>query len=81
MVQVEAMLCGVPVVATNLPGVRVPVQKTGMGLIVPVKDSEALASAIGEIVKQREQYVKPKDEIEKEFSVKKSIDAYEQLLF
>ncbi|MDX1372735.1 MAG: glycosyltransferase family 4 protein, partial [Nitrososphaeraceae archaeon] len=31
MVQVEAMMMGVPVVASDLPGVRVPILKTGMG--------------------------------------------------
>lgn len=81
MVQVEAMLCGVAVVATNLPGVRVPVKETGMGIIVPPKNPEALARAINEILKQKARYVKGQDVIEKEFSVKKSIDAYEQLLF
>jgi glycosyltransferase involved in cell wall biosynthesis len=46
MVQVEAMTCGTPVVATDLPGVRHPVRSTGMGKIVPIKDSHALAEGI-----------------------------------
>jgi len=46
MVQVEGMTCGTPVVATNLPGVRQPVLSSGMGKIVPVKDSHALAEGI-----------------------------------
>ena len=36
LVQVESMLAGTPVVATDLPGVRQPVLTTGMGRIVPV---------------------------------------------
>lgn len=80
MVQVEAMLSGVPVVATNLPGVRVPVQQTGMGIVVPPKKSHALAFAISKIVQHKERYIKPKDVIGKEFSFTQSIDAYEQLL-
>ncbi len=46
MVQVESMKCGTPVVASNIPGVRVPVRETGTGLIVPPRDSRALAEAI-----------------------------------
>ena len=51
MVQIEGMTCGTPVVATNLPGVRQPVISTGMGKIVPVKDENALASAIIQVLR------------------------------
>jgi glycosyltransferase involved in cell wall biosynthesis len=50
MVQVEAMMCGTQVVATDLPGVRVAVQSMGMGKIVPIRDSRALAEAIVQIL-------------------------------
>ena len=50
MVQVEAMTCGTPVVATDLPGVRQPVRSTGMGAIVPMKDAAALAEAVIQIL-------------------------------
>lgn len=46
MVQVEAMVSGTRVITTDLPGVRQPVQSTGMGQIVPVRDADALAKAI-----------------------------------
>jgi glycosyltransferase involved in cell wall biosynthesis len=46
LVQVESMFCGTPVVASDLPGVRVPVTQTGMGLIVPPADPQALAEAL-----------------------------------
>ena len=46
MVQVEALISGTPVVATDLPGVRQPVLTTGMGKIVPVMDAAALARGI-----------------------------------
>lgn len=42
-VQVEAMMNGKPVVASNLPGVRQPVALTGMGRVSPVGDAAALA--------------------------------------
>jgi glycosyltransferase involved in cell wall biosynthesis len=46
MVQVEAMICGTPAVATDMPGVRQPVGSTGMGKVVPIRDAHALAEAV-----------------------------------
>jgi glycosyltransferase involved in cell wall biosynthesis len=34
------------VVATDLPGVRQPVLSTGLGKIVPIKDSDSLSEAV-----------------------------------
>ena len=39
-VQIESMLNGTPVVASALPGVRVPTIETGMGLTVPPGDAD-----------------------------------------
>lgn len=50
MVQVEAMLRGTPVVATDLPGVRTIVQRTGMGQIVPRRDPHALGIALARVL-------------------------------
>lgn len=80
LVQVEAMLAGTPVVASNLPGVRVPAQKTGMGELVPIKSPEAVAEAVIKIYKNRQKYIKPKEEIEKIFSFKKTLNVYEKLI-
>jgi len=56
LVQIEAMLNGVPVVASDLPGVRQPVRMTGMGEIVPVGTPDALADAIVKVLAHRNQY-------------------------
>lgn len=58
LVQVEAMMSGVPVVASDLPGVRQPVQMTGMGEIVPVGDSTALAEAIVQVLDDKQKYIR-----------------------
>jgi glycosyltransferase involved in cell wall biosynthesis len=50
MVQVEAMLSGTPVVATDLPGVRQPVLSTGLGRIIPIKDCEGLREAVVDLL-------------------------------
>lgn len=52
-VQVEAMMNGKPVVASDLPGVRQPVRMTGMGRVTPVGDAEKLAENILEILEEK----------------------------
>lgn len=51
LVQVEAMLRGVPVVASDLPGMRLPVAETGMGHLFTPGDPAALAAAIADILR------------------------------
>lgn len=46
IVQAEAMLLGIPVVASDLPGVRIPVSLTGGGITVGLRDAKALSKAI-----------------------------------
>ncbi len=49
-VQVEAMLRRVPVVASDLPGMRMAVASTGMGKLFRPGDPKALASAIIDVL-------------------------------
>lgn len=56
LVQIEAMMHGVPCVASALPGVRQPILTTGMGKVVPIGDSAALASAIHAILANPRQF-------------------------
>ncbi|MGB9594522.1 MAG: glycosyltransferase family 4 protein, partial [Anaerolineae bacterium] len=79
LVQVEAMLCGTPVVASNLPGVRVPTRVTGMGETVPIRNEVALAEAVVRVIRNREQYVRPREEIERAFSLETTQKLYEEL--
>ncbi len=79
LVQVESMLCGTPVVATDLPGVRQPVKMTGMGEVVAIADKDSLAAGIRNVLQHRARYVKPRGEIEQVFSLKTTVDAYEDL--
>jgi glycosyltransferase involved in cell wall biosynthesis len=79
LVQIESMLCGTPVVASALPGVRMPTQMTGMGCTVPIKDSAALAEAILEVLANKQKYFRPRDEIAKMFSPDTLAEKYEAL--
>lgn len=46
IVQVFTMLAGVPVIVSDLPGVRVPVQQTGFGETVAPRDVDGLHAAL-----------------------------------
>ena len=50
IVQLEAMSAGVPVVATNIPGVRTIVAETGFGEIVEPSSAAQLASSIERVL-------------------------------
>jgi glycosyltransferase involved in cell wall biosynthesis len=56
MVQVESLLCGTPVVASDLPGMRQPVLTTGMGMVFPPGDIGSLAARIINILKHPDAY-------------------------
>lgn len=80
MTQIEAMMQGVPVVASDLPGVRVPIQKTGMGIIVPVGNSQRLTKAIYEVLSHKYRYMKKKKFIRDIFSIQKTLTEFRTLL-
>jgi glycosyltransferase involved in cell wall biosynthesis len=79
LVQVEAMLCGTPSIASNLPGVRQPVTQTGMGKVVPIGDADGLAEAIIEVLRDRPNFLRPRHEIVERFSTTLTADGYESL--
>ena len=76
LVQIEAMIQGTPTVASNLPGVRVPPRLTGMGEVVPIGDSKALAQAVIQIVSNPEDYQGKPVEVEKQFDPLVNAAAY-----
>jgi glycosyltransferase involved in cell wall biosynthesis len=77
LVQIESMLCGTPSICSDLPGVRVPVKTTGMGLIAPIGNASALAEAIIQVVRNRQQYVKPRSFIHDLYSTERAVSEYE----
>jgi glycosyltransferase involved in cell wall biosynthesis len=79
-VQVEAMLCGTPVVAADIPGARVPVQLTGMGRLVRPRDAPALAAGLREVLEAPARFRLPRTSVEAAFDAEASIERYEQLL-
>jgi glycosyltransferase involved in cell wall biosynthesis len=76
MIQVEAMLAGLPVVASDLPGVRQPVRLTGMGEVTPPRDAAALASAILKVLRDPDAYRRPRAAVREIFSPEKTFAMY-----
>jgi len=81
MWQDEAMLCGTPVVTSDLPGVRVSIRTTGMGLLVRPHDWRGLADALARVVNDRDAFVAPgRDFVDPRvaFDPERTFDAYER---
>jgi len=76
LVQIEAMLEGTPTIASNLPGVRVPPKLTGMGEVVPIGDSSALADAVIQVISNPGKYQGNPEEVEKQFDPLVNAAAY-----
>ncbi len=79
MVQVEAALLGTPSVVTDLPGVRVAGDLTGMSKVVPARDAVALADGIIEVLSNRARYLRPSEEIAERSSPARVAEQYEQI--
>lgn len=79
LVQIESMLCGTPVVASDLPGVRQPVRTTGMGRIVPRQDPQALAEAILDVLDRRGEMTVDRDALRRRFEPRTTAAQYAAL--
>jgi glycosyltransferase involved in cell wall biosynthesis len=84
LVQIESMICGTAVVASNLPGVRQPVRMTGMGTITPLRDAPVLAEKIMQVVSQPQEFQADSAVIAERFSPKQTaaryLDLFQRLL-
>ncbi len=79
-VQIEAMLCGTPVVATNIPGAREVVRVTGMGLLVEPRNPAALAEGLAAVLDDPARYCRPYEAVRAIFDPDRAIRDYEALL-
>jgi glycosyltransferase involved in cell wall biosynthesis/ubiquinone/menaquinone biosynthesis C-methylase UbiE len=80
LTQVEAMLCGTPVVTSDIPGARVVVQETGFGRLSPRGEPAALADAIVDVMQHHERYQPEPAKVREIFSTDASLDNYQRLL-
>ena len=76
-VLLEAAACGLPIVATDVPGCREIVINNGNGILVPDRNVDMLAKAIEKLVNEPELRAmmgkKGRELVEKEFSSDKVI--------
>lgn len=79
LVQIEAMLNNTPSIASALPGVRRPVQMTGMGKVTPIGDAPALAQAILDVLAEPQKYRRDPAEIAKDYIPDAVAAEYEKL--
>jgi glycosyltransferase involved in cell wall biosynthesis len=81
MVQAECMMTGTPVIASDLPGVRVPIQMTKMGMLVESKNSIELRRAIKHIIANRSTYSNEalRKHAESLFDIRKVLHFYDKL--
>jgi glycosyltransferase involved in cell wall biosynthesis len=79
IVQAEAMVCACPVVASNLPGVRVPVKLTGMGEICEINNTDDLREKIQLVLKNGKKYYQNRAKNINLFDYKKTVDEYEKI--
>jgi len=74
------MMQGTPIVVNDLPGMRIPVRRTGMGLIVPIKNKEKLTEAIVEILNEKNKYKIDINKIKQEFLFANTLKTYEKII-
>jgi len=79
LVQIEAMINGIPCATSNLPGVRQPVEMHKMGEIFPIGDSNSLADSIIKILRNSTQYKKNIEEIRANYEPDRVAREYEKL--
>ncbi len=79
LVQIEAMLNGVPCVPSALPGVRRPVQMHKMGIVSEIGNAESLANSILDVLDNPEKYRGDIEEIQKAYNPDSIAQEYEKL--
>jgi glycosyltransferase involved in cell wall biosynthesis len=77
IVQLESMACGTPVVASDLPGVRMPVKLTGMGRLASPANAHALAEGISEVLEHPGRFSGDVNEVIERFSPQRIAQEYE----
>jgi glycosyltransferase involved in cell wall biosynthesis len=79
LVQVEAMMNGVPCVASALPGVRMPVRMHGMGRLAEIGDPASLADSVLKVLDEPRKFRGDSESIRKAYAPDSIAAEYEKL--
>ena len=79
LVQIEAMMNGVPCVPSALPGVRQPVSMHGMGRVAKIGDPASLAESILEVLSDPQKFQGDIELIKKSYDPDSIAQEYEKL--
>ncbi|WP_077175525.1 glycosyltransferase family 4 protein [Yersinia proxima] len=77
IVQVEAMMRGIPVIASDLPGVRQPVLATGMGEIVKPRSASSITDALKRLMTSRPDTIQGAIKAKELYSLDATLDKFE----
>lgn len=80
IVQVEAMMAGVPALASDLPGVWTPAQETGFGVVVAPRDVDGLTAGLRSLSSSPVDRVRGAERARQRYAAAAVLDAYEELL-
>ncbi len=79
IVQVEAMMLGIPVIASDLPGVRQPVLLTGMGQLVQPRSAIAITDALKRLMISHSDFVQKATFAREIYASNLTLDKFEKL--
>jgi glycosyltransferase involved in cell wall biosynthesis len=79
LVQIEAMMNGVPCVPSALPGVRQPVIMHGMGRVAKIGDAADLAESILHVLNEPQKFKGDIEALKKSYDPDSIAQAYEKL--
>ncbi len=81
LVQGEAMLCGTPVVMTDIAGGRVAVKLSGMGKLAKPGNARSIGETTLSVLENIDRYTQTRDFIRGIFSLEETVNQYESVFY
>jgi glycosyltransferase involved in cell wall biosynthesis len=72
-------MAGVPVLASDLPGVRIPVRETGFGVVVAPRDTHGIAEGLRSVRAAPSDRIMGSARARERYALSTILDAYEEV--